>query len=168
MFQRLNMTKMEEAGALLSAPMTTAVRSEVKFWRGQKSTTEEENDENIRYQNLSESFSLPMRGRTYERQFYHLYRSRLESLKSRVAEAATAKYGTQVPIKSLCDLGTDEADGILDKRVLVIGTTFKHQDLKPNILKELSEDNEIQAQPIRRGKVRLWTQTWYYAGEWSV
>ena len=155
MFQRLTMTKMEEAGALLSAPMTTAVRSEVKFWRGQKSTTDEENDENIRYQNLSESFSLPMRGRTYERQFYHLYRSRLESLKSRVAEAAAAKYGTQVQIKSLCDLGTDEGDGILDKRVLVIGTTFKHQDLKPNILKELSEDNEIQAQPIRRGKVRL-------------
>ena len=152
----LTMTKMEEAGALLSAPMSTTVRSEVKFWRGQQNQCEQEGDDKIvRYKNLSEKFKLPIRGRTYERQFYHLYRSRLQRLKPRVEEAARQKFGPNVAIRSLCDLGNDEEsdENNSDKRVLVVGTTFKHQELKPNILREISEDNEIQVQPVHRGKV---------------
>ena len=148
------MTKLEGAGSLLSAPMSATVRSEVKFWRGNKSLSDHESD-NLRYKNLSETFVLPTQGRSYERQFYHLYRSRLDTLKPRVVEAAKRKLGASVKIRSLCDLGNDELDeNIVDKRVLVVGTTFKNQELKPNILKELSEDNEIQIQPIHRGKVR--------------
>ena len=150
------MTKMEKAGALLSAPMSTTVRSEVKFWRGQiNQGAQESDDRNIRYKNLSEKFVLSIRGRTYERQFYHLYRSRLECLKPRVEEAARQKFGENVKIRNLCDLGNDEESDETnkDKRVLVVGTSFKHQELKPNILKEISEDNEIQVQHIHRGKV---------------
>ena len=158
MLQTLTMTKMEKAGALLSAPLSTTVRSEVKFWRGQMNQNDQEyDDKNIRYKNISEIFVLPIRGRTYERQFYHLYRSRLERLKPRVEEAARQRFGENVRIRSLCDLGNDEEseEPNQDKRVLVVGTTFKHQELKPNILREISEDNEIQVQPIHRGKVRL-------------
>ena len=112
---------------------------------------------NSRYKNLSDIFELQMIGRTYERQFYHLYRSRLETLKPRVEAAAKLKLGESVRIRNLCDLGNDEVleNGIEDKRVLVIGTTFKNQELKPNILKEISEDNEIHIQPISRGKVYI-------------
>ena len=146
------MTKNETAGALLSAPLSTAVRSEVKYWRGQKFANDKDGEQ-TNFKNLSEDFSLQMIGRTYERQFYHLYRSRLESLKPRVAEAARQKLGPSIKVVSLCDLGNDEDSGADDKRVLVIGTTFKNQELKPNILKEMSEDNEIEVQPINRKKV---------------
>ena len=148
------MAKTGGTGALLSAPMSTAVRSEIKFWRGQ---SDQDTENNSRYKNLSDIFELQMVGRTYERQFYHLYRSRLESLKPRVEAAAKLKFGESVRIRNLCDLGNDEVfdSGIGDKRVLVIGTTFKNQELKPNILKEISEDNEIHIQPISRGKVYI-------------
>ena len=150
------MAKTGGTGALLSAPMSTAVRSEVKFWRGQNQS-DQDTETNSRYKNLSDIFKLQMIGRTYERQFYHLYRSRLESLKPRVEAAAKLKFGDSVRIRNLCDLGNDEVFdcGIKDQRVLVIGTTFKNQELKPNILKEISEDNEIHVQPISRGKVYI-------------
>ena len=147
------MAKTGETGALLSAPMSTAVRSEVKFWRGQNHS-DQETESNSRYKNLSDVFKLRMIGRTYERQFYHLYRSRLESLKPRVEAAAKLKFGDSVRIRNLCDLGNDDVfdSEVGDKKVLVVGTTFKNQELKPNILKEISEDNEIHVQPISRGK----------------
>ena len=150
------MTKNENAGALLSAPLSTAVRSEVKYWRGQKSPSDQDGDQ-ANFKNLSDDFSLQMIGRTYERQFYHLYRSRLESLKPRVEEAAKQKFGPTLKVVSLCDLGNDEESDEDDKRVLVIGTTFKNQELKPNILKEMSEDNEVEVQPISRKKVKCRT-----------
>ena len=143
------MAKNGGTGALLSAPLSTAVRSEVKFWRGQNQS-DTASDSNITYKNLSGEFKLQMVGRTYERQFYHVYRSRLESLKPRIEAAAKQKYGNLIQIRSLCDLGNDgvSSDGG-DNRVLVMGTTFKVQELKPSILKEISEDNEIQIQPLR-------------------
>ena len=145
-----NMTKSEGAGALLSAPLSNTVRSEVKFWRGQKYQSDQNGDQ-TGYKYLSDDFSLQMIGRTYERQFYHVYRSRLESLKPRVEEAARQKFGPSVKIRSLCDLGNDDESD--EGKVLVIGTTFKNQVLKPSILKEISEDNEIDVQPINRKKV---------------
>ena len=148
------MTKYEGAGALLSAPLSNTVRSEVKFWRGQKHQSDQNGDQSG-YKYLSDDFSLQMIGRTYERQFYHVYRSRLESLKPRVEEAARQKFGASVKIRSLCDLGNDEEMDVIDKKVLVIGTTFKIQELKPSILKEISEDNEIDVQPINRKKVNI-------------
>ena len=39
--------------------------------------------------------------------------------------------------------------------ILVIGTLFKHQPLKPNILAELSEDAGLQAQPILSRKTKF-------------
>ena len=148
------MAKNGGTGALLSAPLSTAVRSEVKFWRGQNQS-DQASDSTITYKNFSDQFKLQMIGRTYERQFYHVYRSRLESLKPRIEAAAKQKYGNLIQIRSLCDLGSDgvSGDGAEDKRVVVIGTTFKVQELKPSILKEISEDNEIQIQPLSSGKV---------------
>ena len=39
--------------------------------------------------------------------------------------------------------------------ILVIGTLFKHQPLKPNILAELSEDAGLQAQAILSRKTKF-------------
>ena len=58
-------------------------------------------------------------------------------------KAARAKFGDKVKVESLCHLDTVEKG----KDVVVIGTLYKHQGLKPNILKDLSEDNGILPQP---------------------
>jgi len=135
------MTK-KETGSLLSAPATAGSReeSEVKFWRGEEEGT---------YENSSENFVLPLQGRNYQRQYFHLYRKRLECLRPRVTEAAKKQLGPQVKIRNLCDLDNEDEDEAESASVLVAGFLFKHQPLKPNILQELSEDNALSAvQPI--------------------
>jgi len=130
------MTKSSEV--LMSRPLTgTGQRTEVKYWRN--------NDD---YQNKSGDFVLPPgQARNYSRQYFHIYRHRLEALRQRVVDSARSHFGPDVVIKNLCDLDKEldsqETEGEME-RLLVVGTLFKHQPLKPNILQELSEDNAIQ------------------------
>ena len=65
-----------------------------------------------------------------------MYSNRLEALRQRVVDTVKAELGPNAAIKRLSDLDTIEED----KSVVVIGTLFKSQILKPSILKEVGED----------------------------
>lgn len=121
------------AGKLLSAPLDmdkASLSSEAKFPRIQSES-----------ENLSRNFRLPKRD--FQRQFFHIYALRLETLRERVKKAAKSQLGDKVRVESLCNLDTVDKG----QEVVVIGTLYKHQSLKPNILKDLSEDNSLVPQP---------------------
>jgi hypothetical protein len=78
----------------------------------------------------------------------------------KVESAARSLLGKNVLIKNLCDLdalaktdeNADDASKTSDTvKVVVIGTLFKNQPLKPNILKELSDD-QVNLQLIQHCK----------------
>ena len=76
--------------------------------------------------------------------YFHVYSQRLEALRERIASNVRKELGDQAEIKRLSDL-----DNIQDgKNVVVIGTLFKTQILKPNILKEVGEENAITNEEV--------------------
>jgi len=92
----------------------------------------------------SDQYVLPFHRREYQKQYFHIYRQRLEALRERVVSTVHKELGSQANIKRLSDLdnikiGTD---------VVVIGTLFKIQNLKPNILKEVGEENAITNEEV--------------------
>ena len=72
---------MTKGDVLLSRPLdgSSTTRTEVRFWRNA--------DEGAaNYENKSEEFVLPLgKGRNYSRQYFHIYRHRLEALRQRVS-----------------------------------------------------------------------------------
>jgi hypothetical protein len=66
---------MKGPGILLSEPMTSTERSEVKNPRSSHSD----------YKNLSDEFLLTNEQRSYQRQFCHIYNARLNAMRSRVS-----------------------------------------------------------------------------------
>nr|ACO10833.1 DNA polymerase subunit delta-2 [Caligus rogercresseyi] len=115
--------------SLLSAPMSGTIRAEVHFDRFLGKD----------YSNLSERFLYPS-GKNYSIQYYHVYRSRFAALKPLVEASARSSLGPKAPIKRLSELSS----GVTDT-VLLIGTLYKLQKNKPNILRQL----EGEEQPSR-------------------
>ncbi|GJQ85442.1 hypothetical protein Trydic_g23867 [Trypoxylus dichotomus] len=95
----------------------------------------------VAYKNLSSRFSR--KNDDYNNQFFKIYNVRLDRMTKYLLEAIKKKWGEQYPICKLYKL-SEENDDIC----IVIGTLFKDQKLKPSILKQLAESNQLMPQPI--------------------
>ena len=89
------------------------------------------------YTNLSERFKL--RNKNFKRQYAPLYSARLSMMKPTLVDVAKLKW-FDVPIVQLNDIEPG-------KVCVIIGTLFKEMQLKPNILRDLSEDINLPPKP---------------------
>ncbi len=84
------------------------------------------------YTNKSDGFLI--KKKTYDYQYAPLYAERLISMRTEVEKAALKKWEDRYTVKkSLVDLEKH-------KKSIIIGTLFKEMKNKPNILKELADD----------------------------
>ncbi|CAB3365521.1 Hypothetical predicted protein [Cloeon dipterum] len=95
------------------------------------------------YKNLSEKFTIS--STDYSRQFAPMYMVRLKTLRQPLKELARKKWGSDIPIIELYQLQEGEVEEA--RKCVIIGTLYKQQTLKPNILKEISEEYQLELQP---------------------
>jgi DNA polymerase delta subunit 2 len=95
---------------------------------------------NLNYANNSASYLV--KKKTYEYQYAPLYAERLMTMRNLIAQTV-AKRWPNFKVVNLVDLEKNE-------RSIVIGTLYKEMPKKPNILKELADDdnNMIAIQPV--------------------
>ncbi|KAJ8682761.1 hypothetical protein QAD02_018553 [Eretmocerus hayati] len=86
-----------------------------------------------------------IQSRSFSRQFCGIYRARLATLKPNILKRVKSK-DSKLKILQIVDLTNDE---YLNTPCVIIGTLYKHQELKPSILKELSEELQAVPQPPR-------------------
>ncbi|XP_046819592.1 DNA polymerase delta subunit 2-like isoform X1 [Vespa crabro] len=79
----------------------------------------------------------------YSKQFAHIYAARLAELGEVLTSKVHAKW-KNVQILKLADLEDFEGE-----TCIIIGTLYKHQQWKPSILQELSEEHQLSLPPTR-------------------
>lgn len=119
----------DAAEALLTSPKDKSVQ---KADRGK-------ND--VSYKNQSDKY-MQWGTRDMTKQYCKIYAARLEKMRPVLEERAKQKWGSSVSGKRLQELNE------LTGRCFVVGTLFKKQELKPSILKEVSEDHHLVPQPV--------------------
>ncbi|XP_061933274.1 DNA polymerase delta subunit 2 [Apis cerana] len=87
------------------------------------------------YKDLSEKFAITRSD--YSKQFAHIYSARLAELRDILIPRVQTKW-ENIPIVKLADLENLEGE-----QCILIGTLYKHQQWKPSILRELSEDHQL-------------------------
>lgn len=97
--------------------------------------------QNVDYKDCSNRFYQV--SRDFSKQYAHIYSARLNTFRNILAPVIMKKWSNKYKILKLCELRDKGTPCI------IIGTIFKHQELKPSILKELSDQLEIIPQPTR-------------------
>lgn len=92
------------------------------------------------YKNDSNNFLV--KKKTYEYQYAPLYAERLQTMRGLIIQTVTKKW-PDIKVKNLVELEKNE-------RSIIIGTIYKEMPNKPNILKEMADDenNMISIQPV--------------------
>ncbi|KAF7995897.1 hypothetical protein HCN44_007004 [Aphidius gifuensis] len=82
----------------------------------------------------------------YDKQYSKIYNARLKALRDVLTKNALSKWGDYkiLTIKNLAELVDHHESSI------IIGTIYKHQLLKPSILKEYADEAQVKSQPASK------------------
>ncbi|KAL7289107.1 hypothetical protein TKK_0017055 [Trichogramma kaykai] len=86
-----------------------------------------------------------IQSRSFLRQFCGIYKARLATLKPKALKRAIVKWG-KCKVLQIVDLTKEEYEGV---QCAIFGTLYKHQELKPSVLKTISEELQAVPQPPR-------------------
>jgi DNA polymerase delta subunit 2 len=94
-----------------------------------------------KYKNTSKEFII--KEKKFSNQYAPLYAERLVSMRSDIKETAIKYWSNKYQVKGLVELEKDE-------KCIIVGTLYKEMKNKPNILKELADDenNTFAIQPV--------------------
>lgn len=95
----------------------------------------------LKYQNTSDKYVE--KRMNFSKQYYRIYLARLEKM-TLLLEDVIKKKWSEYDVYKLHKLN----ENVGNEKCVVVGTLFKDQKLKPSVLKQLSEEQQLAIQPI--------------------